>query len=268
MNKHIFLSADIEGTAGIVNWNETTLSHPEHAAFAAQMTREVRAACDGAIAAGAEDILIKDAHDSARNIDPQKLPEQARIVRGWAGSPWCMMTGIETGRFDAAVMTGYHSWAGSDNNPLAHTMNTGLTGILLNGELIPEFLINAYTAAYVGVPTVFLSGDEGLCEYARQVIPAITTVATGRGIGGAGISIQPELAVRRIREGVEEALKGDLSACLPKLPEYFETEVVYKDFARAYRMSFYPGASRSGNYGVRFESGDFWEVLRFWHFTT
>ncbi len=40
------------------------------------MTREVGAACRGALSAGAEGILVKDAHDSARNIDPAGLPRR------------------------------------------------------------------------------------------------------------------------------------------------------------------------------------------------
>lgn len=47
--KKLFISADIEGTAGIVNWNETERSVPhDYDYFANQMTREVAAACEGA----------------------------------------------------------------------------------------------------------------------------------------------------------------------------------------------------------------------------
>lgn len=72
----IFVSADMEGTAGITCWDETIWEDPRCAYFRAQMSREVAAACEGALKAGAEDVLVKDAHDSARNIDPMVLPEQ------------------------------------------------------------------------------------------------------------------------------------------------------------------------------------------------
>ena len=66
----IYLSADMEGTCGIVSWAETERSTPmDYVPYQKQMTREVAAACRGALAAGAEDVLVKDAHDSARNID-------------------------------------------------------------------------------------------------------------------------------------------------------------------------------------------------------
>ena len=63
----LYLSADIEGTCGIADWAETErATMDDYRPFAAQMTAEVAAACEGAVAAGAEDILVKDAHDSAR----------------------------------------------------------------------------------------------------------------------------------------------------------------------------------------------------------
>ena len=71
----VFLSADMEGTCGIVHWNETDRATPmDYAPLQKQMTREVAAACRGALAAGAEEVMVKDAHDSARNIDPTALP--------------------------------------------------------------------------------------------------------------------------------------------------------------------------------------------------
>ena len=74
--KKIFISADIEGTSGIAHWNETERTIPhDYDYFAGQMTREVAAACEGAREAGAEEVLVKDAHDSARNLIPAELPE-------------------------------------------------------------------------------------------------------------------------------------------------------------------------------------------------
>lgn len=65
----IFISADIEGITGVTHWDETEKTKSDHKEFAHQMTLEVKAACEGAIDAGADEIWIKDAHDTARNID-------------------------------------------------------------------------------------------------------------------------------------------------------------------------------------------------------
>ena len=46
----IFLSADMEGTCGIVSWPETERSTPfDYTPAQKQMTREVAAACRGAL---------------------------------------------------------------------------------------------------------------------------------------------------------------------------------------------------------------------------
>ena len=58
----VYISADIEGIATTTDWEETQKGKVDYPASARQMTAEVKAACEGAIAAGAEYILIKDAH--------------------------------------------------------------------------------------------------------------------------------------------------------------------------------------------------------------
>ena len=76
---NLFISSDIEGTCGIAAWSETEPGRPDgdYAYFKQQMSREVAAACRGALAAGGERILVKDAHDSARNI-PLFCPKRCR----------------------------------------------------------------------------------------------------------------------------------------------------------------------------------------------
>ena len=103
---NVFISADIEGTCGITSWAETERATPQdYTPFQKQMTREVRAACDGALAAGAKGLFVRDAHDSARNIDPAGLPESAQIMRGWSGDPLSMMSGLDEGDFGAVLFT-------------------------------------------------------------------------------------------------------------------------------------------------------------------
>lgn len=107
----LFISADLEGVAGIVNWTEADIESSFSKYFTEQMTKEVNAACEAAIAAGATDILVKDAHSTARNLDPSKLPEQVKILRGWTRDPYSMMAGLDES-FDGVLFIGYHAAAG------------------------------------------------------------------------------------------------------------------------------------------------------------
>lgn len=265
----IFISADIEGTAGIVNWKETEPGD-QYAYFASQMTGEVSAACNGALAAGVDEILVRDAHDSARNLNPAGLPRKARILRGWTGGLYTMMDGLDE-TFSAAAMTGYHTCAASNGNPLAHTMTLQVEKVTLNGMPCSEFMINAYIAAYNQVPVIFASGDAMLCDLARELCPAITTVATSVGVGGGSIGMHPEEAKDAIRAGMEQAVAhlkaqreaGQPSDCLIPLPPYFELEVTYRDHKKAYTASFYPGTVQTGPKTVVYESSDYEDVLGF-----
>ncbi len=259
----VYISADIEGTAGICCWDETNLQTEVGTYFREQMTREVAAACRGALAAGADEVVIKDAHDTARNIIPTGLPKgNVKLIRGWANDPECMVTGIGNG-FDALCFTGYHSAASISGNPLSHTMTTIVHRVTLNGVLANEFLINSLTAGYYHVPVVFLSGDKALCDYAQNYLNAIHTVATNEGTGNSICSMQPETACDAIEAGVKEALSGDLSLCRVEMPEEFELVVEYKRHQDAYRRQFYPGAQLLNSTTISFHSKDYIDVLKY-----
>jgi len=261
----IFISADIEGTAGILSWDEAERTHADHKEFRELMTAEVLAACEGARAAGATEIVIKDAHDSGRNLILDRLPAYARIVRGWSGHPDAMMFGIDES-FDAALYTGYHSKAGVEDNPLAHTSTLRISRLMLNGEVASEFTLNALCAARYGVPSAFLSGDEGICADARALVPGLATVETLKGVGAATISFVPAAARAAIREGVEKALRDEAQWAVPRIPERIEIVIEFSNPVDAYRASWYPGVRRNGPRAAAFASADYFEVLRAYRF--
>ena len=262
----VFISADIEGTTGIAHWDETEKNHPDWKYFSEQMTREVAAACRGAMDAGCQEIVVKDAHDSARNIDPRALPECVRLHRGWAGLPGSMMMGIDA-TYAGCVFTGYHSGASWSTSPLSHTMNTGNNYVKINGQRISEMTINALMAAYYGVPLLCVTGDQGICDAAKAANPNIETVAVNECCGNGVLSIHPDLAVRRIREAVARSLgKPDLKSMLYPMPQHFDVEICYKKHQSANSAAWYPGAHRIDDLTVGFESDDYMEVLRMFKF--
>ncbi len=262
----IYISADIEGVAGIVSWDEANNDSAHYEQFRRQMTREVKAACEGAIDAGALDIWVKDAHGSGRNIYGGELPECVRLIRGWSGHPLAMMQELDE-NFDAVLMVGYHAAAGAGGNPLGHSFSSSrIYSIRINDQIMSEFQCNRFAAQYIGVPVVYLSGDETICAEARATDSGIYTTAVSRGVGASSISIQPDRAVEEIRQTVRKCLSSGEWAYTSKLPENFETELQFKDHMNAYRGSFYPGASLKDVNTVRFESTDYMEVLKFFLF--
>lgn len=257
----VYISADIEGITGIAHWDEARKSQADYAEFRQLMTREVVAACDAALSVGATDILIKDAHASGRNILLDSLPKQARIIRGWSEHPLQMVQELDQS-FDALMMIGYHSRAGSDGNPLAHTMSGRLARLKINDRYASEFLIHAYAAALYDVPVAFVSGDVGLSQEIAEVNANIRTFSANRGIGASTLSLSPALAVEKIREQAAAALKQDLSACLLQLPAEFRMEMTFKEHMSAYKAGFYPGAERISETQVIYHSHDYMDVLK------
>lgn len=261
----VFISADIEGITGVSHWDETDANKGVYGVARDQMCAEVGAACEGALEAGATDIWVRDAHDSARNLIPNRLPKGVTLVRGWAADPLMMMQEIDSS-FDAAALIGYHSRAASNTSPLAHTMTGDWARISINGIDVSECFINTYSAAMFNVPVVFVSGDKGLCEEVATINSAIKTVAVKEGHGNSTIDIHPQIAVERIKAGMAEALKGDISKCRIKLPDHYVIEIQYRSHIKAFTNSFYPGARLIKPNIVHFEHKEYYELLRFMQF--
>ena len=257
----VFLSVDIEGVAGITHWDEATETHADYRRFQEQMTNETIAACNGAIAAGATAITVKDAHSTARNLAGALLPRPTELISGWSGHPFSMVQGLDAA-YDAAAFIGYHAKAGDGGNPLSHTLSGRVHRMTINGRAVTEYHLHAYAAATVGVPVVFVSGDQTLCDDIAATQPATLTFATKTGEGPSQHSVHPEVAIEAIQAGLAEALTGDLSAALLELPNHFDLSIEYKHHPVAYGKSFYPGATLVDPHTVRLEVPDYFEILR------
>ena len=262
----LFLSADIEGVCGIVDWSETDVNDRHGDYFKKQMTKEVAAACEAANKSGVKDIFIKDAHGSGRSIDPSLLPKNIKLMRAWTRGPASMMAGIDE-TYNGVGFIGYHSAAGCDGNPLAHTMNGNIFEVKINNIQASEFVLNAYTAASYGIPVYFLSGDKALCESAKEIQPNIKTNAVSEGLGAASISIHPELALENIRAMVTSALAMNPKKMMVNFPDRFSVSVTYKKHEHAYRASFYPGVKRVGVNQVKISCKNWSDILAFIFFT-
>ncbi len=260
--KKIYISADIEGTCGVVDWQETDAGNSYSDYFRAQMSNEVAAACRGALAAGATEIIVKDAHNSARNIYPDRLPKEVKIIRSWSRDPYSMMTGIDES-FDAVMYTGYHNASGTGSNPLAHTMSTRFISFKINGMVASEFHMNSYMAESFGVPAVMLTGDKGICDSAKEFNKGITTVAVSEGRGECSLSIHPQRACELIEEAAFKALSTPKELCRINMPEEFEIEITTRRPFMAYRASFYPGAYLISPDTVGFKCKDYLDFLKF-----
>ena len=267
----IFISADIEGTNGIASWSEGDRKNgAEWSCFAARMTEEVNAVCLGINDfCNDADILVKDSHASARNLDHKNLPQNVRLNRGWPGRPASMVNHLDSS-FDGAMFTGYHSPAFTGGNPMAHTITSErLSKITINGIIAGEFHIMYYAALTMGVPVVMVSGDKLLSELVKEIDKDIITVVTLDGAGNGTTSVHPSLSLKHLREASKEAvakaesLKPGVQA---KLPKNFEVNVTFKRQTEAYRASFFPGMYKVDDLTVGYKCVNFFDYLKAWMF--
>ena len=259
----VFISADIEGPAPAPAGGGGRGGEVGQDARRREMTAEVVAPAEGARAAGADLVVVKDAHGPGLNILPEELPEYVQLIRSWSHAPEMMVEGLDES-FDAALFVGYHNAAAEEGNSLSHTINGGVVHrITVNGRPGSEFLIYSWMAAWYGVPSVFLAGDRALCEAGKTLHPSLVTVPVKEDVGGRSQGLSPALAHRLIREGAERALRQDLTAARITLPEHFRVELTYKSHRDAYTKGFYPGAERVDAVTLAYEADDWYEVNRF-----
>jgi D-amino peptidase len=251
----------MEGITSTTDWEECDPAKPQYQEFTKQMTKEAVAVCEGAIEAGASEILIKDAHGPGRNIDIAQLPGNVKIVRGWSGHPYMMVQGIDSS-FDAAIFVGYHSAASKGGNPLSHTLTGRPLSVKINGEIASEFVIYSYAAALEGVPTVFLSGDKQICEDSTRLMPELITLPVKEGFGESTICLAPEKSIKMLRHLTKKTLSSGFSTNPIQLPENFEVEICFKEHTHAHKMSFFPGVNQKDSNTLTFTTDDYFEVLR------
>jgi len=262
----LYLSVDMEGVTGVTAWEDVRKGTAEHSYFRQQMTREVKQICETALKNGASEILVKDAHASARNLLMDEMPPGVKLFSGWGRDPFIMMSGLDS-TFDAVIFSGYHSGAYFDSNPLAHTMSSETIFYWkINGHYVSEFLLNSYIAAYHKVPVIGIVGDEGVCQQAQEFIPEIVTMPVKKGNGNGVISLGAKDALDLIGKGTETALAMDSKKCLLSLPEHFNVEICFRDHVLAHKASFYPGVKQLDPHTVGYECDDFYEVLRTYFF--
>jgi len=263
----VFISVDMEGVAGVVASEECSrAASDDYQYFRRLMSLEASAAAEGAFAAGATEVWVRDAHGSARNILPDLLDKRALLLRDWSGGPKVMMEGLD-GTFDAAVFIGYHAKAGTPDATIEHTSSGVVTDISINGVSLPEAGYNALMAGLYGVPVVFVAGDKAVCDQVKALFGEVDTAAVKEGIGNAALCFHPEAARDMIRAGVEKSVRERARFKPYKMKPPYTMVLKLKDEKVVNSGQFYPGAVRTGDWELTFKSDDFMEVMKAFSFT-
>lgn len=256
----VFISVDMEGISGVVNWKQTEYGKEDYERFRKLMTQEANAAIEGAFAAGAREVLVNDSHGSMRNLIIEDLNPEVRLI---TGSPkfMSMMEGIGPD-FDAAIFIGYHSRA-SSFGVLNHTYSGRVTHYRVNGKVMGETGMNALVAGYYHVPVVVVTGDSEVTKEAKELLSTVETVTVKEPRSQfSALCLHPKKAQALIKEAVTRALSnlGNYKPLEPPAPATVQVE--FHTSGEADAASLMPGARRVDPVTVEFTGKDYLEAYR------
>ena len=238
----VYLITDLEGVAGIVNFDDYCTPKSRYYDLAKRLlTEEVNAAAEGFFAAGADEVTVVDGHGPGA-VAPELLSDaRMRYERGLHTPiyPW----GLDEG-YDVFTIVGQHAKSGTPFSHITHTGSADCYDLWCNGYSIGEFGELALCARELGIPTIFASGEEAFCREAEDLAPGVVTAGVKRGLTDdkhergidaadyfrsklAANHLCPQGACKLIREQAEAALRKYLAH-----PEAF----AYRAFEAPYRL--------------------------------
>jgi D-amino peptidase len=260
----VYISVDMEGVACVTHRDHVKSEGTEYEMARKWMTAEANAAIEGALEAGATEVIVADAHGSMRNILPDALHEEALLVRG-SPRPLITTPGLD-GSIDAALLVGQHSRAGTAQGILAHSYASRLVYALrLNDQEVGEPGFTTFIAGHFGVPVALVCGDDTVEAEVAGLMPATERVITKWAISPlAARNLTPMAAQKRIREGAKRALSrlSEMEPLVVQRPVRFE--VVFMHPVHATVAEDIPGVERVDGRTLIYTGADMLEVARVW----
>lgn len=259
----VFLSADMEGVAGIARDEQTDPSSPFHAAGCRLLTREVNAAIEGALEAGVQEVVVSDGHWSCVNVLPEELHPRAELVSGYPRRLY-MGEGMGPG-FDAAFLVGYHASAGTPDAVLDHTYADPrlVHQVRLGGVPQSEGSLTGYLCGAFDCPVALFTGDAAAVSQMHEFVVEVEGVVVKEGLSRQAVrSLHPEVARQRIRSGARRAIERLPGIPAMRPPELAELEVDFVTPAMADSCERVPCVTRLGPRTIGYASDEFVDVYR------
>ena len=208
----IYIVCDLEGVAGVIDhkqqcsWN---VSEDWYAGYLDQARRlatlELNALVEGALEAGATEIVAWDGHGMFPGcIDIELLHPECKLIMG-AGDRGPV--GLDS-TFDGLFQLGLHAMKNTEKAVLCHG------GWKLNDRAIGEIGMNCLIAGYYDIPCLLVCGDKAAAEEAAALVPGIETAVVKealfddvRGLRQApALTLSPAKAREIIRETARKAI--------------------------------------------------------------
>jgi D-amino peptidase len=255
----ILISVDMEGVSGVVLGDHVRSSHKEYERFRKLMTAEANAAIQGALAGGAQEIVVNDSHGRMANVLIEELDPAAELISG-SPKPHYMMQGIGSD-VDGVFLVGYHAASGTGSAILEHTSRGHLVEVLLNGQPVGEMGLNAAVAGSYDVPVLLVTGDRAVTEEATALLGDVETVSVKEGVSrSAARCLHPEVARQMIREAAQRALSLSVSPFVVVPP--ITLRIVFLRAVHADMAELVPGCRRVDGRTVEWRDEDMFAVYK------
>jgi len=263
----VYISVDMEGITGVAVGKHVQPAEKDYDRFRRLMTRDVNAAIEGALAAGATDVVVSDGHGPMTNVLVEDLHPAARLMSG-SNKILAQLEGIDKG-FDAAFFVGYHVREGGGDGILNHTfIGRIIYEVRINGEPADEALINAGLAGACGVPVALVTGDSAVCADAQRRLPGVVVAPVKEAVDQyTGLSLTPEKSHALIRQRAQEAVEAVRGGRIHsyRVPSPVTFEVDFKRTAPAHMATLFPGVQRRGPRTIAITDADYLRAFKqFW----
>ncbi|MCX7804497.1 MAG: M55 family metallopeptidase [Planctomycetota bacterium] len=217
----VYIWADMEGVAGVADWDDPVTDTYFNAETRSRMrelfTGEINAAVKGALAAGAQTVLVRDAHGFANNLSVEELHPEAPAILGRKGlpNPWPDLD--ET--VSAAVIIGAHPMAGTPHGILPHTSYE------VNGRRMGDAGLFAAVCGSYDVPVAAASGDHAAVDQLSALMPGPRVAPVKHAYYPYAIrTLQPFKARHLIKSAVEDGLRNLPSAPVLRLDRPYKVK--------------------------------------------
>lgn len=203
---NIYIIVDMEGISGIMSREQVSITEPgRYNEGRMLMVKDINACVEACHEAGADKIIVRDAHGSGNNVIWSELSPLA---------DWYVMGNTGQIRFpgldecDAVILLGYHAMAGTPGGILEHSFNSKrIQNLWINNIKAGEIAVDAAAVGEYDKPVILVTGDDKACKEAKTILPWVITAEVKRGITwSGGMLLPPEKAYELIKEKTREAI--------------------------------------------------------------
>lgn len=205
----IYISIDMEGIPGTINWEHEKSDRPTVRSYMQNhVSTAINAILNSKESTMIDEIVLADSHSHGDNIyyDITDLDPRISLISG-DPRPAYMMPSFSN-KYSMVFFLGYHAGTGAIHGNMDHTYsNSRIQKIWINSYPMNEALINAAYAGHFGVPVTLISGDSALMKEIVPLMPWIEFVCTKSGVSKFAVqNFSRKLVNQNLTESIQRAL--------------------------------------------------------------